>query len=181
GFRVAMCEPHGERALDERDIAALGAGAERGRGTARSRAARAPDAVDEVLRRLRQIVVDDVRDAFHVDAARGHVGGDEHAIVAVLEALERLYSLALTAIAVDGGALHALRPQALGQPLRAMLGARENQKGTLLITQHAMQQWELGLLLDLVVMQVPLLAGFGEGAEFDTHRVAHMRGDELLD
>src|SRR3546814_18348846 len=49
--------------IAERDGDALGAGA---RGAA--------DAVDVALRLVRQFVVDDVGDPWHVDAARGHVG-----------------------------------------------------------------------------------------------------------
>ena len=64
-------------------------------------AAGAAHAVDEVLGRLRQVVIHDVRDAFDVDAARGDVGRDQHAVVPVLEALERLVALALAAVAVD--------------------------------------------------------------------------------
>ena len=39
----------------------------------------AADAVDVALRHVRQVVVHDVADALDVDAARGDVGGDEHA------------------------------------------------------------------------------------------------------
>src|SRR3546814_14036619 len=54
--------------IAERDGDALGAGA---RGAA--------DAVDVALRLVRQFVVDDVGDPWHVDAARGDVGRHQHA------------------------------------------------------------------------------------------------------
>ena len=43
-----------------------------------ARAARAADAVDVGLGHVGQVVVDDVRDAVDVDAARGDVGGHQH-------------------------------------------------------------------------------------------------------
>ena len=45
------------------------------------------DAVDVVLQVVRQVVVDDVRDAEHVDAAADHVGGDQDRDLAVAERL----------------------------------------------------------------------------------------------
>jgi hypothetical protein len=48
-----------------------------------------------------------VGDAFHVDAARGHIGGHQDAVIAILETLQRLVALVLAAIAMDGGALKA--------------------------------------------------------------------------
>ena len=42
--------------------------------------------VDEVFRHLRQIVVDDVGDVVHVQAARGDVGSDQYLVTAVLKA-----------------------------------------------------------------------------------------------
>lgn len=65
--------------------------------------ARAANAVNEILGRLWQVVIHDVRDAVHMDAARGYVGRDEDAILAILEALERAIPLCLCAIAVNGG------------------------------------------------------------------------------
>ena len=47
------------------------------------RAAGAADAMDVVLVGHREVVIDDVRDAVHVDAARGDVGGHEDADLAL--------------------------------------------------------------------------------------------------
>jgi len=65
--------------------------------------------VDEVFGGARHIVIHDMLDAFDVDARAGDVGGDEDAVVAVLESTERLQTLILAAIAVDGGGFHACR------------------------------------------------------------------------
>src|SRR5580704_13903188 len=45
-----------------------------------------PNAMDEILCQVRQIVVDDVHDVLHVDSARSQIGGHQDAIPALLEA-----------------------------------------------------------------------------------------------
>ena len=37
-----------------------------------------PDAMDEIFRQVRQIVIDDVRDVIHMQTAGGYVGGDQN-------------------------------------------------------------------------------------------------------
>src|SRR6202021_321205 len=64
-------------------------------------AAGAADAVDEVVRGIGQVVVDDVRDVVDVDAACGYVGGDEDAVTAGSKALESGGALRLAAIAMN--------------------------------------------------------------------------------
>ena len=46
----------------------------------RSGAASSSYAVNEVLSHLRQVIVDHVGDVIHVQAARGDIGGDQHAV-----------------------------------------------------------------------------------------------------
>jgi len=46
-------------------------------------AARAPHAMSEIFRSLRQIVVHDMRDVIHMESRGRHVGGDQHAVNAV--------------------------------------------------------------------------------------------------
>ena len=60
-------------------------------------AARPPDAVRVVLDRVRHVVVDHHGHVGHVDAAAGDVGGDQHAVQAVAEALKPLLALVLRA------------------------------------------------------------------------------------
>ncbi len=71
----------------------------------------AADAVDVVLGHQRHVEVHDVAERFDVDAARGDVGGDEHAVLAALEAGERLGALRLRAVAVDALGLDAVADQ----------------------------------------------------------------------
>ena len=130
---------------------------ERGGGAARARAAGAADAMDEVFGHLRQVVIHHVRDALHVDAAGGHVGGHQDAIVAVLKALERLVALILAAVAVDGGGLRAAERELLRQPVGAVLGAGEDQERAGLGLQHGFEQRQLLVCVDFVEAQVDLL------------------------
>ena len=59
------------------------------------RASGASDAMDVILDVHREIVVDHMRDAVHVNAARGDVCGHEHAHCARLEIFQRLQPLIL--------------------------------------------------------------------------------------
>ena len=63
--------------------------------TVRSGPRGAADAMDIVLGRVRQIVVDHPLNAGDVDAAGGDVGGDENAVAAATESLQRLAPLRL--------------------------------------------------------------------------------------
>ncbi len=74
---------------------------ERDRRTRRARAARTAGAVQIRLLVLGGLVVDDVRDALDVDAARGHVRADQHVDLAVAERAQRLLARALAEVAVD--------------------------------------------------------------------------------
>src|SRR5215813_2802286 len=102
----------GQRSLDLRYRAALGPGAESGGDSACAGAAGTAHAMNEIFRRLRKVVVHDVRDAIDVDAASRNIGGDEHAIVSLLKSAERLVTLILAAIAVNGGRLNTV----IGKP-----------------------------------------------------------------
>ena len=64
-------------------------------------AAGAADAMDVVLGVHREIVIHDVRNAVHVDAARGDVGGHEHPHGAGLELRERAQPLVLRAVGMQ--------------------------------------------------------------------------------
>jgi hypothetical protein len=89
--------------------------------------ARPANAVNEVFRHLRQIVVDHVSHVIAVQASRRDVGCDQHLIAAFLKSAQRGVALRLRAIAVNHGRRKAIALQFLGQPLRAALGAGEDQ------------------------------------------------------
>src|SRR3546814_237557 len=98
----------------ERDPACAGAG-----GTA--------DPVDILLGHVRQLVVDDMADGIDVDAARGDVGRDQHLDCARFQVGERALALRLALVAVDGGGFDDGRTQMAHHPVRAVLGAGENE------------------------------------------------------
>ncbi len=83
------------------------------------------DAVDVVVRDVRHVEVHDVRELLDVDAARGDVGRHEDAVLAALEAGERLGPLRLGAVPVDPLARHVLLLQEVGEAVGAVLRPRE--------------------------------------------------------
>jgi hypothetical protein len=85
-------------ALDHAEVAALG---QRHRQAGAAGAAGAADAVHVVLLLHRQAIVDDVADARHVDAARGHVGGHQHAQLAGAQPVQHAVAPALGHAAVQ--------------------------------------------------------------------------------
>ena len=115
--------------------------AEEGRRLALSAgAAGAAHAMDKIFCHLRQVIVDDVRNVIHVNAAGSHVGSDKQPRASALEIRQRRGALRLRAVAMD----HAGRPspalQLLRQPLRAALGAREHQRAAAFARQQPLQQ-----------------------------------------
>ncbi len=85
------------------------------------------------------VVVDDVRDVFHVEAARRDVGGDHDVVYAFLEASERGLALSLRAVAVQAGCLVTCPPDLLLQFFRATARAREDQHG---VGVYAFEQFD---------------------------------------
>ena len=112
--------------LDTLELAALAAVAERDRNARGAGARGAADAMDIALGIRRQLEVDDVGHAVDVDAARGEIGGDQHARLAAAEVLERLLTGVLRLVAVDRLGAHATILQRLGDAVGAALGARED-------------------------------------------------------
>ena len=93
----------------------------------RLRPAGAADAVHVVLGIDREIVVHHVGHAVDVDAAGDDVGGDEDLDFSVLEVLERLEPLFLRAAGVEAGDLHAGEFEEIGEQVRAVLHADEDE------------------------------------------------------
>src|SRR5215510_1278826 len=69
--------------------------AKRDRNPVGAGAGGAADAVHVAFRNVRQVVIDDVADAFDVDAARGDVGRDQRAQPSAAEGCEHALALAL--------------------------------------------------------------------------------------
>ena len=70
----------------------------------------AADAVHVGFAIERQVVIDHVADALHVESARGHVGGDQHVELAAAEVIDDPFALFLGDVAVEHGrAMAAIR------------------------------------------------------------------------
>lgn len=80
-----------------------------------ARPAGASDAMDIVLRVLRQIVVDHVADTLDVNTAPRHIRGDHHSYVARTEVLKRPDSLLLSNVPGYYGATDAMSRELIRQ------------------------------------------------------------------
>ena len=137
--------------------------------------------MNEVIRGIGQVVVDDVRDVGDVDAAGGDVGCDQDAVLAGREALEGGGALGLRAIAVDGIGIVAEALELFGDAIGAVLGPREDEKGALLFGEHLVEQAELLVLHDGVDAELDLVGGLGGGADLDANGVFDVVLDDLGD
>jgi hypothetical protein len=99
-------------------------------GIARTtRTAGAPDAVDVGLCVVGNVVVDHVADAGHVDAAGGHVGGDDDVEGFVLELLDDPLAKLLGHVAIEAGRGVTTGFKLLGEFDGGGLGAHEDDGG----------------------------------------------------
>jgi hypothetical protein len=83
--------------------------------------------VDIVLRHIRQLEIDDVRHAFHIDSTGGDVGCDENPGMAGAEAGERAFALRLRFVAVDGSSIDTGFAQVPHDPICTMLCAGKDE------------------------------------------------------
>ena len=91
----------GKSALDLAQIVALFRSGECGSDSSCGSAAGAAHAMHKILGNFGQIEVDYVCDVGHVEAARGDIRGDEHAVPTLREVAESLVALRLRAVAVN--------------------------------------------------------------------------------
>jgi hypothetical protein len=109
-------------------IAAFGCGSE-GRSYAfAGSSAGTANAMDKVFSYLRNVVVNDMRNMLHIDAARSYVGSNEDAMTAFGEALQGLIALRLRAVAVNLRGRVTGANQAAGDAICTMLGANKDQE-----------------------------------------------------
>ena len=87
-----------------------------------------------------KIVVDDVRDVLHVNAARGDVRGNQDAVAPLLKSGEGRVALRLRAVAMNHGGGESFASQVARKLLGAALGAREHQASAGLLGEQALQQ-----------------------------------------
>ena len=139
GRRCAVVEPlhhatldrRAQRAFDRADIALLFLRDEGVRVAGLCRAAGAADAVDVDVGGHREVKVDDVRDARHVDAAGGDVGRDEHLDAARAESVERGLALLLGHVALEAVGPESFALKLCAEALRLVARAREDEDRSL--------------------------------------------------
>src|SRR5690606_15736398 len=137
----------------------------------------AADAVHVVLGLLRHVVVDDVGDARHVDAAGGDVGGDHDFVFAGLEAGEGFDALVLRAVGVEHGDGVAAGLEAAGDLVGAVLGARKNEHAVEFgALKQGFQELEFLGKADLVNAVVDGLVDAAVDADLDAHGIAEGEG-----
>ena len=120
----------------------------------RNRLARGPgprgaaNAVHIGLGHLRQIMLDHMGHAIHINAARRDIGRHQNGRRAALELVQRPLALGLALIAMDGIGRQTIGFEVLHNLIRAMLGAAEHQRPA-----HAWRPQQLG-------QHRPLATGF---------------------
>ncbi len=115
------------RPLDDPQHVPLASGYEENGLAAASRTAGAPDTVYVCLRVVWNVVIHDVRDAFHVEPARGYVGGDDNVHLPLLQSLDGSLALLLRNVAVQCSRLEAASLECVRNLCGRNLGAHENQ------------------------------------------------------
>jgi len=168
-----------ELPLKLEEVRALFAQEERGGDAAFPGAASAADAMDEVFGDIGKIVVDDMGDVLHVDAASGDVGGDEDAILPPLEAGEGRGALRLRAVAMNHGGVDALAVEALGDAFGAALGARENKAAAAFIVEQVVEHIGLAVFGDFEGLETDIFGRLGSGAESEADRILCVIAHEL--
>ena len=155
---------------------------EQQRGARPPRAPGPSDAVHVGLGIVRDVVVQNMGDAFDVQPARRDVGGDQDVGRAVLERVDRSLADRLRNVAVDGGRREPAGTQLLGHLFGGLLGAHEDDhrlEGFDL--EQARQRIHLARPGHLHVALRDVLGGLGLRLDRHLHRVVQVLGGDLAD
>ena len=135
-----------------------------------------------VLGDHRQLEVHDLRQFVDVDAARGDVGGHQRLQLAGLELGQRAGAGGLALVAVNRERGDSALVQMLGQTIRQMLGAREDQR---LRPVARFVQVHQQFLLAAAIADHDFLGNLRGGraltGDFDFSRIVHQAGGEIFD
>ena len=137
------------------------------------------DAVHIGLGIVRDVVVEHMRDAFHIKAPGGNVGGHQDVDTTVLERGDRTFALNLGDVAVDGGCGKPSGTQLFSHFLGGLLGPHEHDHCLeLLDLKHPGQRVHLARPGDLDVALSDVLGGGCLGLDLDFDGVVEvLRGD----
>mmetsp|Transcript_89597 Transcript_89597/g.161594 ORF Transcript_89597/g.161594 Transcript_89597/m.161594 type:complete len:300 (-) Transcript_89597:549-1448(-) len=101
-----------------------------------------------VIDRLGHVVVNDILDILHVQAALGHVGGHKDVGLTRAELVQHGISLTLVLVPMDGSRIELLEAQLAAQGISRSLGVRENKDPRVAFSwASGMQPTEKALLL----------------------------------
>ena len=158
-------------------------GCDKGEGVAGALgAAGAADAVHVVFGVLRDVEVYDMADAGDVDAAGGDVGGDHDPVASGFETFEGFDALVLRAVRVEDGDGLIVGAQALGDAVRAVFGAGEDEgAGEIAFLQEGEQHAEFAALVGDIDAVVDGFRDGAGGADFDALGIAERPGGEVGD
>ena len=124
---VKLSDRESGQLFDVAQVTAFLLAAQRDRYAARTGARRSADAVNIVFGNIRQLEVDDVRYAFHIDSSRGNVGSNEDPAAAGAKAGERALALGLRLVSMNSDCLDTGRAQMSHDPVRTVLCAGEHE------------------------------------------------------
>ena len=162
-------------ALDDAQHVALARCHEQDRITVTAGAAGAPDTMGVGLGVIRDVVVDDVRDALDVDAAGGDIGGHHDVELPVLEARNRAFALCLRNITVQFRGIETAGAELLSKLRGLELGAHEHQHGIEAFRlEHPRQRVQLVQAADQPVALADERRRRGLLPNRDFHRIAHV-------
>ena len=137
--------------------------------------------MDEVLRDIRQIVIDHVRDILHVNAARSQIRGDQHSNASLLKSSQGRRALRLRTSAVNHRGSNSFAVQALGQPLGPVLRAHENQAASLFFSQQAVQHSEFPIARNFESLQLNVFRRLQYRPKSEPHRIPHVIVHQVRD
>ena len=164
------------------EVLPLVGGAEGDRRTVEPRAARSADAVHIRLRHLGDVEVDDVRQLLDVNAARGDIGGHQHAAAALLEGRKRGLPGPLRLVPMDRLRRKPGPRQIARDPIGPVLRAGEHQHGDEL---RVLQQVGEQVALVALVHKIDILADglHRRGGRVDLHHshIVQQPVGDLLD
>ena len=126
GGQRLLIQTHADVALDILEERTLIGCTQGNRPTFTARTRGAPDAVDILFRHVGQLVIEHMAHGRNVQAARGDVGGHQHAQFTGTERRKCLCALRLAAVAMDGARINLVRCQLAYDAVRAVLGAGEH-------------------------------------------------------
>ncbi len=147
-----------------------------------ARAGRAPDAVHVGLGLVGEVVVHDEVEGLDVEAAGGHVGGDEDADPVLLETLDDLEALGLGQVSHDELAVHAVDLEPPRDLLdHELLVAEDEGALGILAGEDAEEEAELLVVADVVELLGHEVDRDVLGLDRDLLRPVHVLPGEILD